>query len=107
MMNIIDIEATMPDGSRLLVRAQNLLGFVKYTLTEGVPFTDSEASYVNSTTLSQNYELERPMISTDGTSITGSTLLYRFSDVFLELELDAEDPTGFATRSLTLDATCI
>ncbi|MFK7996472.1 MAG: hypothetical protein AB8B87_20205 [Granulosicoccus sp.] len=106
--NIVDIAATTQSGSRFSVRAQNLLGFISYNLQEGVQFTDSQVDSLHSTTLAQNFMLEQPVIATDGTSITGSTLLYQFSsDTLFDLVTDSEDPTGFATRSLMLDATCL
>lgn len=104
--NIIDIAATTPDGSRFAVRAQNLLGFISYGLSEGERFTDSQAEFVHSTTLAQNFALAAPTITTDGTAITGSTLLFQFANGSFELTPDASDPTGFASRMLTLDATC-
>lgn len=105
--NIIDIAATAADGSRFNVRAQNLLGFISYSYTEGEQFAGSEANFLHSTNLATNFELAEPTISTDGTNITGSTLLFQFSNEFFDLVPDTSDATGFATRTLSLDATCI
>lgn len=99
--NIINLESTIADGSVLAIRAQNLLGFISYRIEIG------GTVYQHSTTLAQNFSLESPQISTDGTSITGSSLLYTFDEnSFLALEADAADPTGFLTRSLLIDGSC-
>ncbi len=99
--NIVDIEAGSASGKRLAVRGQNLLNFISYRYSVGA------IDYVHSTTLAQNFSLDRPQLSTDGTNITGSTTLFTFSTTeFVELLSDATDPTGFKTSSLELDGVC-
>lgn len=93
-------EATTTTGATLFIRGAGSTN-VSYTYTQG------ENEFFHSFQLAANVAVEGPVLNTDGTSITGSTLLYTLDpNELFALQVDNSDPTGFATRTLELDAVC-